>query len=206
MSSLLSLPSSRFRWGWLLFPVLALPIPVGAQTANLSVDATQAMRTVDGRQFGVNAVVWDWNTASSHTVNLIQAAGIGVIRIPGGSASDVYDWSTSRDYVSPGVLDMTWINGSGFDKFSQLITGANTQAFVTVNYGSGTRNRRQHGSPTPTPAPPCRARRPTSHSVSTRTIKIGRLRDTGPACAPPRRSRRTTATISSAWAGRAPSA
>ena len=35
------------RAGWLLLPALALPIPAGAQSANLTVDATHLVRTVD---------------------------------------------------------------------------------------------------------------------------------------------------------------
>ena len=117
--------------------VFSLADASGAQTANLTVNATHPVRTVDQRHFGVNTVGWDWQTASSETVALVQAAGIGVIRFPGGTA-DVSDWSTDFDYSSAGVLDTTGTNAAGFDKFSRLMTGANTQAFITVNYGSGT--------------------------------------------------------------------
>lgn len=130
-----SCPLIRFGLPGLLS--LALPWASRAQSVNLTVDATQAVRTVDERVFGVNAVVWDPQTASAQTISLMQAAGVRVFRIPGGSASDGYDWSTNKGYASAGVLSPgTW--SAGFDKFFQLILGANAQAFATVNYGSGT--------------------------------------------------------------------
>ena len=108
-----------------------------AQSVSLNVDATQTVRVVDERVFGVNAVIWDPQAASTQTISLLQAAGLRVLRIPGGSLSDAYDWSTNKSYASAGVLN-TWTWSSGFDKFSQLILGAGTQTFATVNYGSGT--------------------------------------------------------------------
>ena len=58
----------RSRTGWLLLPLLLLPLPVGAQSANLAVDATQTVRTVDERVFGVNAVLWDPQTSDRKSV------------------------------------------------------------------------------------------------------------------------------------------
>jgi hypothetical protein len=124
------LPSWRtLQTGLLLLPVLALPISAGAQSANLSVNAAQTIRTVDERVFGVNAVTWDWQTAAPQTITLLQDAGIRSIRIPGGSASDVFHWMPAT-----GTAGASW----GMSAFSQLISGVGAQAFVTVNYGDGT--------------------------------------------------------------------
>ena len=117
--------------------LLALALPTRAPAVNVSIDATHAVRTVDNRVFGLNTVIWDPQTASAQTLTLMQAADVRVIRLPGGSLSDAYDWSTNRSYASPGVLN-TWRWSSGFDQFSQIIAGLNCQTFVTVNYGSGT--------------------------------------------------------------------
>lgn len=111
----------------MLLPALAL-----AQTATVTVDATSTVRTVDARTFGVNAVMWDPQAASAQTIALVQAAGTRIIRIPGGSNSDEYDWSTNKS------LQNTWAWATGVDSFVRLITGAGTQAFVTTNYGTGT--------------------------------------------------------------------
>jgi sugar lactone lactonase YvrE len=123
----LLLPWSVIRTGSLLIPVLALPIQVSAQSASLSVNAAQTVRTVDERVFGVNAVTWDWQTANAQTITLLQSAGIRIFRIPGGSAADGFHWKTDN-------AGSVW----GMSAFSQLISGVNAQAFVTVNYGSGT--------------------------------------------------------------------
>jgi hypothetical protein len=100
--------------------------------SSLSVNANQPVRTVDERVFGLNAVLWDANTATPQTLSLLQAAGVRTIRIPGGSLSDEYHWRTNTNLAN------TWTWSAGFDKYTTLITGLNAQAFVTVNYGTGT--------------------------------------------------------------------
>lgn len=117
---------------WAAAFLLLIVQPAQAQTVTVDVRASTAVRTVDERIFGVNAVIWDPEVASAQTQQLVRDAGIRIIRVPGGSLSNVYHWSTN---TSDG---QTWKWSSGFDKLSQLILGANTQAFVSVNYGTGT--------------------------------------------------------------------
>lgn len=117
--------------------LLGVALPSRSPAVSVTVDATHAVRTVDNRVFGLNTVVWDPQTASAQTLALMQAADVRVIRLPGGSESDTYDWSTNKSYASPGVLN-PWSWSAGFDQFSQIVSGLNCQAFVTVNYGSGT--------------------------------------------------------------------
>ena len=117
--------------------LLALVFSPRCVAVNVTVDVTHTIRTVDNRVFGLNTVIWDPQTASAQTLTLLQAADVRVIRLPGGSLSDAYDWSQNRSYASPGVFN-TWSWSSGFDKFSQIVISLNCQAFVTVNYGSGT--------------------------------------------------------------------
>jgi len=112
--------------------LLALPLAALAQNVAVTVDAAKTVRTVDERVFGLNATMWDQEAGSSQTVTLVQAAGVRAIRLPGGSLSDEYHWRTNT------TLSNTWTWVSGFDKFASLITGLNAQAFVTVNYGTGT--------------------------------------------------------------------
>lgn len=110
------------------------------QTVTVSVDATQTVRIVDERIFGVNAVIWDPEVSSAQTQQLVRDAGIRIIRVPGGSLSNVYHWSMNRSQKSDatGIAYEDWQWASGFDKHSALILGANTEAFVSVNYGTGT--------------------------------------------------------------------
>jgi alpha-N-arabinofuranosidase len=109
-----------------------LPAAALAQSVNLTVDAAQTVRVVDERVFGVNSVIWDPQASSPQTISLLQAAGVRTIRVPGGSLSDEYHWRINKS------LDNAWSWSTGFDKFIQLVTAVDAQAFVTVNYGSGT--------------------------------------------------------------------
>lgn len=114
---------------WLLgaiAPVLAL-----AQTANVTVDST-ASHVVDERLFGANSAAWDSALGTPQTQSLLQAAGIRAIRIPGGSLSDEYHWRINT------TRDNTWNWASGFNVSSELTTGLNAHAMITVNYGTGT--------------------------------------------------------------------
>ena len=122
------LPFSR----WVFVSLWAIPVGGMAQSVTITVDPAQVVRTVDERVFGVNAVMWDTQTASAQTLSLLQAADIRTIRIPGGSLSDEYHWRTNTTAAN------TWTWSAGFDSFTQLITGLKASAFVTVNYGSGT--------------------------------------------------------------------
>lgn len=120
------------RLAFVVVNLLALPLWAQAQNVSVTVNAGATVRTVDERVFGLNATMWDPEAGSSQTVSLVQAAGVRAIRIPGGSLSDQYHWRTNT------TLADTWTWASGMDKFASLITGANAQAFVTVNYGTGT--------------------------------------------------------------------
>ena len=115
---------------WLLLPSLA---PTGYSTpANLTVDATQIVRSVDDRVFGVNAVVWDSAFNTSQTISLLLAADVRTLRFPGGSLSDEYHWKTNTS------LSNTWTWASGFDALANVARSLHPQVFITVNYGTGT--------------------------------------------------------------------
>lgn len=98
-------------------------------TVNLTVNASQVIRAADARWFGVNLADWD-NNLSTQFLPLqgtVQGAGVMALRWPGGSASDGYTWSTSG-------------NARLNTNFYRIATNTGDQAFITVNYGSGTSN------------------------------------------------------------------
>jgi sugar lactone lactonase YvrE len=113
---------------------LAFGPAVLAQTT-VSIDATKSIRTVDERVFGITALGTDAQAGSSQTIYLVQNAGVRVVRIPGGMINDNYHWLTDS---ADGTSWMWWTWPSGFDAFGKLISGIDSQAIVTVNYGSGT--------------------------------------------------------------------
>jgi alpha-L-arabinofuranosidase len=115
----------------LFFLAVAFPAFALAQTS-VTINAGTAVRTVDERVFGVNAVIWDPLAGSSQTVSLLKAADLRTIRIPGGSLSDEYHWRTNTNLAN------TWTWSTGLNGFTTLVTGLNAQVFATVNYGTGT--------------------------------------------------------------------
>jgi alpha-N-arabinofuranosidase len=107
----------------------AQPAP---SVVNLTVNAAQTVRTVDPRQFGLNAAVWDSDFDTSNTINLLTEMGNQTLRFPGGSLSDDYHWATNTTDSN------TWQWATSFSNFAQVATTDGEQVFITANYGSGT--------------------------------------------------------------------
>lgn len=106
----------------------------GAGTVNLQVNASQVVRTVDNRLFGMNAVTYDRLFNTQSTIDLLLAMDNKTLRFPGGSVADHYHWATNTSDGS----DWTW--ATSFDAFANVAgnRGTNAQVYITVNYGSGT--------------------------------------------------------------------
>ena len=99
---------------------------------NVTVNAAQPVRLVDPRHFAVNTAVWDSDFDTANTINLLTSMGAQALRFPGGSLSDDYHWATNTTDSN------TWTWATSFANFAQVATTVGTQAFITVNYGSGT--------------------------------------------------------------------
>ena len=99
----------------------------------LTVNAQGVIHTINGCVFGMNLAVWDSYLNSPATGPLLDEMGTRVVRFPGGSDSDNYDWSTNRS-VSNGTQ---WVNNAAIFA-SVAAAAAGAKAYVTVNYGSGT--------------------------------------------------------------------
>jgi len=106
------------------------PLPPPA-VVNITVDASQAIRTVDARLFGVNTAVWDGVFDTPTTTNLLTTMGNQALRFPGGSLSDDYHWATNTTDSN------TWQWATSFTNFAQVATAVGSKVFITVNYGSG---------------------------------------------------------------------
>jgi len=100
-------------------------------TANITIDANAAGTAVDSRLLGTNLPAWlgTWRTENSTFINRTVAAGVTMVRVPGGSWSNYYDWSNCEiNNVCPwdwGVLKPT-----DFINFSQA---AGAELMYTVN-------------------------------------------------------------------------
>ncbi len=100
--------------------LVAAPAPA---LVHLGVDAGQALRTVDARQFGLNTATWDGSLGKAQTLPLLEAIGCSALRWPGGSTSDQYHWASDP---------------AGNSTFRYIATNLGAQVFTTVNYGTGT--------------------------------------------------------------------
>ena len=109
--------------------LLGVPPP---STVNIEVDASQSVRTIDRRHFGVNAAVWDAAFATVTTISLLQEMGNQTLRFPGGSLADEYHWQSNT------TGNNTWQWATSFDEFAGVAAATAASVFVTVNYGSGT--------------------------------------------------------------------
>ena len=109
----------------------AAPAPA---LTHLNINANQTIRTADARWFGLNTAVWDSYFDTTATSNALQELGCLSLRFPSGSLSDnYYDWVTGKDGNSS--RPTKWPN------FMHIATNAGVQAFITVNYGTGTSNK-----------------------------------------------------------------
>jgi hypothetical protein len=115
------------------FGLLALPVAATAQTANVTVDATQTVRVVDNRMFALNTATWDGAFTDSQTLDALKAVDAQFLRFPGGSTSDDFNWqSTSL------VIEGTGAGSTTFDNFAAYATATGAQVVITTNYGTGT--------------------------------------------------------------------
>jgi len=96
---------------------------------HVGIAATQAVRTVNGKVFGINQVGWDPNVNTPATVAILNDMGNPCLRWPGGSWGDGWHWT----------------NDSTSSNFIAVATNTHAQAFIIVNYGSSDANEAAYG-------------------------------------------------------------
>ena len=94
---------------------------------HVSVNATNPVRTVDNRVFGVNTAAWDGDLDTTNTVSILTNMGNQALRWPGGSWGDIYFMTNEPQ---------GW--GSRTTNFTHVATNTGAQMSFIVNYGSGT--------------------------------------------------------------------
>jgi hypothetical protein len=102
-----------------------------AVAGTVSVNAGQAVATVPATAIGINGSVYDAALADSVVPGLLKATGTNVIRFPGGTESDEYNWKNNTDTLS-GLAQAV-----NFDQYATLLSQSGAQGMVTVNYGTG---------------------------------------------------------------------
>ncbi len=122
---------------------------VGTLAVERSASASTAPPTQSGSvsgplALGVNVAAWDSlseQVDASSLTGLLQSAGLGLIRYPGGSWADEYDWSDNTDSshcTGAATAACTAADPLDFGEVSAQARSAGASSFVTVNYGSGT--------------------------------------------------------------------
>ncbi len=105
--------------------------PAAGQMVHVGVTATRTIRIVDERFFGLNTAIWDSVFDTTNTIGLLRELDNRVLRFPGGSTSDDYHWASNSTGTN------TWQWTTSFANFMHVATNTGAQAYITVNYGSG---------------------------------------------------------------------
>ncbi|GAA4879478.1 cellulose binding domain-containing protein [Kitasatospora terrestris] len=106
--------------------------PAATGDTTVTVNAGAGLGTVGPAALGANTAIWDSAMNDPEVATLYRAAGIGALRYPGGSYSDIYHWvdnTAPGGYVAP---------GTGFGAFMGTVRATGAQPILIANYGSGT--------------------------------------------------------------------
>lgn len=103
-----------------------------AAPVNVTVNADEGLGTIPATAYGLNSAVWDSQMNVPQVQNLLQQAGVQMLRYPGGSYGDIYNW---QDNTAPGGYVAP---GTGFDSFMGTVRKIGAQPILIANYGTGT--------------------------------------------------------------------
>ena len=99
---------------------------------NVTVNADEGHGTIPSTGYGLNSAVWDSQMNVPQVQDLLQQAGVNMLRYPGGSYGDIYNW---QDNTAPGGYVAP---GTDFDSFMGTVKKIGAQPILIANYGSGT--------------------------------------------------------------------
>ena len=119
--------------GALAAPVAAVvPASAAATTVNVTVNAGEGLGTIPSTAYGLNSAVWDSQMNAPQVQGLLEQAGVGMLRYPGGSYGDEYNWQDNT------VTAATSRPGTDFDSFMGTVRKIGAQPILIANYGTGT--------------------------------------------------------------------
>ncbi len=105
--------------------------------ANVTINATNVISTVQAGAFGMFMAVWDgWGPG---TAAPLKQAGVTALRYPGGSYADIYHWSAYLTSPVDGEDgNYGYLSGSTtMPDFINLLSNAQSLAVISVDWGSG---------------------------------------------------------------------
>jgi alpha-L-arabinofuranosidase len=124
--------------------VLALP-----GTANVTVNVSSNLAVVPATGYGLHTSVYTLTFDDPALPGKLSQGGVSMLRYPGGGYADGFHWSVSRPELGwPNGYGMTPWSGdtnafgymgpnTDFASFIKLVTNAQCQALITVNFGGG---------------------------------------------------------------------
>jgi hypothetical protein len=99
----------------------------------VTIDATKTLAVMQPEALGVGVAVWDEHMLDPEIAGLVKNAGWKVVRYPGGSYADLYQWKT---HSSTQGIEANIQKGKDFDSFMAMCKKSGTTPLITVNYGS----------------------------------------------------------------------
>jgi cellulose binding protein with CBM2 domain/fibronectin type III domain protein len=131
----LSLPAALLLSAALITGAAARPAAAASASpapVKVTVNTAEGLGTLPATGFGLNSAVWDSQMNAPQTQDLLQQAGVQMLRYPGGSYGDIYNW---QDNTAPGGYVAP---GTGFDSFMGTVKKIGAQPILIANYGTGT--------------------------------------------------------------------
>ena len=101
---------------------------------NVNVNAASVKAIMPDTGIGLHTSVYANQFGNAVVPGRIAESGVELLRYPGGSYSDIYHWS---NHTADGGYAA---NQSHFGRFVQIADQSNSQAMITVNYGSSFQN------------------------------------------------------------------
>jgi Alpha-L-arabinofuranosidase len=98
--------------------------------ATVNVNAAANLGTVSPVALGVNTATWESFDAADS--NLLKGINTEMLRFPGGSTADNFNWQTNK------TMSGGWAGNTTFDQFMGEINLVGAQPMITVNGGTGT--------------------------------------------------------------------
>ncbi len=108
----------------------------GALPVGVTVDLSSERAVVAPYHFGMHSSVYDNALHDDSLPALLDEAGIGLLRWPGGGYTDNYHFSNHSMTAWADGTTGYLANGSDFGSFVGLVDRAGTGVMITVNYGS----------------------------------------------------------------------
>jgi hypothetical protein len=113
---------------------VAFQNPLGTFTeSTVKIDPSHVLSTLKSHGVGVGVAVWDEHMLDAEIPKIVTDGGFKVIRYPGGSYADIYQWKTHTATKGTGANVQP---GKDFDSFMKMSNAAGSTPLITVNYGS----------------------------------------------------------------------